>query len=61
MIYGYARVSTDGQSVEAHVAELTADLALGHRFQQRPLEPEGSRRWQLSVIPAPVGSAGQHP
>ena len=24
MIYGYARVSTDGQSVEAQVAELTA-------------------------------------
>jgi DNA invertase Pin-like site-specific DNA recombinase len=23
MIYGYARVSTDGQSVEAQVAELT--------------------------------------
>jgi DNA invertase Pin-like site-specific DNA recombinase len=32
MIYGYARVSTDGQSVEAQVAALTAIITGGKWF-----------------------------
>ena len=43
MIYGYARVSTDGQSVDAQVKQLRAAGA-DKMFGRRPAEQDRARR-----------------
>ena len=52
MIYGYARVSTDGQSVAAQVQQLTAAGA-SKVFREvasgaRPIVPNFAERWPSS-------------
>ncbi len=49
MKYGYARVSTDGQSVAAQVAELRAD-GCGHVFREVASGAKSDRRALRRVL-----------